>query len=160
MYAQKTFESLVGLLEVIASEKGIREIIFAEGDQRQLDTPAKSISPKTKEHLAQLEKELKEYFAGKRKSFDVAVDISCGTDFQRKVWEALTEIPYGQTSSYKEVAEAVGRPKACRAVGGANNVNPLPIIIPCHRVVGSNGKLVGFAGGLGIKETLLKLEQG
>ena len=101
--------------------------------------------------------QLNEYFAGKRGKFDLPLNPS-GTDFQKAVWQALLNIPYGQTKTYKDIALAAGCPKGCRAVGMANNKNPIAIIIPCHRVIGSSGKLVGYAGGLGIKEKLLKLE--
>lgn len=101
--------------------------------------------------------ELTEYFAGKRKSFDIPYKLD-GTNFQKKVWNELTKIPYGETRTYKQIAQAIGNEKACRAVGMANNKNPLPIIVPCHRVIGSGGKLVGYGFGLEMKEALLKLE--
>ena len=103
--------------------------------------------------------ELLAYFAGERRDFDLPL-APAGTDFQRAVWEALRAIPYGQTRTYGEIAAAVGRPKAVRAVGQANHVNPLPIFIPCHRVVGKGGALTGYAGGLDLKRALLALESG
>lgn len=102
--------------------------------------------------------QLKEYFAGKRTTFDLPLH-PVGTDFQKKVWSTLCDIPYGETRSYKEIATAVGNEKACRAVGMANNKNPIAIIIPCHRVIGANGSLVGYAGGLDMKRSLLELER-
>ena len=102
--------------------------------------------------------ELEEYVQGKRKAFTVPC-VPKGTDFQKRVWEALIQIPYGETRTYKEIAAAAGNPKASRAVGMANNRNPIPIIIPCHRVIGTNGILTGYAGGLKVKEYLLKLER-
>lgn len=102
-------------------------------------------------------KQLNEYFAGSRTVFNINKKL-IGTPFQLRVWQALEEIPYGETVTYKQIAEKIGQPKAVRAVGGAIHRNPIPIIIPCHRVVGSNGKMVGFAFGIGIKEWLLKLE--
>ncbi|MCD7722910.1 MAG: methylated-DNA--[protein]-cysteine S-methyltransferase [Clostridiales bacterium] len=102
--------------------------------------------------------QIKEFLAGERKAFDVDFKL-CGTDFQKKVWAALLEIPYGTTKSYKEIAQAVNSPKACRAVGMACNKNPIMIIVPCHRVIGSNGQLVGWAGGLEIKKALLETEK-
>lgn len=102
-------------------------------------------------------KQLEEYFLGERREFTIPLRPK-GTSFQKKVWEALNRIPYGETRSYKEVAREIGNPKACRAVGMANNKNPIAIITPCHRVVGANGKLVGYAGGLNIKQALLALE--
>ncbi|WP_195267959.1 methylated-DNA--[protein]-cysteine S-methyltransferase [Eubacterium sp. 1001713B170207_170306_E7] len=101
--------------------------------------------------------QLEEYFRGERKVFDVTLAPE-GTTFQKKVWAALRQIPYGETRTYGQVAADIGNPKACRAVGMANNRNPIGIIIPCHRVIGSNGRLVGYAGGVGIKEQLLKIE--
>ncbi len=103
-------------------------------------------------------KQLHEYFSGKRKKFDLPLAPQ-GTPFQQKVWDALQQIPYGETRSYKEIAIEIGQDNAYRAVGMANNKNPIAIIIPCHRVIGSNGKLVGYASGLNIKEQLLLLEQ-
>lgn len=103
-------------------------------------------------------KQLSEYFEGKRKSFDLPLRPK-GTEFQRKVWAALTEIPYGQVCSYQDIAVKIGNPKAVRAVGGANNKNPIMIIIPCHRVIGKDGSLIGYAGGLHVKEYLLRSEQ-
>lgn len=108
--------------------------------------------------LRQAAAELAAYFAGQLRQFTVPLAPK-GTPFQQKVWKALQEIPYGETRSYKELAIAVGNEKACRAVGMANNRNSLPIFIPCHRVVGSDGKLVGYAGGLDVKTFLLELEQ-
>lgn len=102
--------------------------------------------------------ELNDYLDGKRSSFDLQLEPN-GTEFQKKVWNALKEIPYGETRSYGEIAKAIGNEKASRAVGMANNKNPIAIIIPCHRVIGANGKLVGYAGGLDIKEKLLQLEK-
>ncbi len=103
-------------------------------------------------------KQLSEYFSGKRKFFTVPLKQN-GTDFQNKVWNALKKIPYGETRSYKDIAIEIGNPKACRAVGMANNKNKIPIIIPCHRVIGINNKLVGYASGLHIKMKLLELEK-
>ena len=101
---------------------------------------------------------MRAYFDGKLKRFDLPLAPQ-GTAFQRQVWEALTRIPYGTVVSYKSIAEAVGRPKAVRAVGGANGKNPIPIIVPCHRVIGSNGTLTGFGGGLETKSRLIALEK-
>lgn len=103
--------------------------------------------------------QLYEYLNGKRIAFDIPLNPE-GTEFQKKVWTALCEIPYGETRSYKQIAEAVGNSKASRAVGMANNKNPIMIFIPCHRVIGANGSLVGYAGGLDMKEKLLALEKG
>lgn len=102
--------------------------------------------------------QLQEYFAGQRREFDLPA-CGKGTDFQKKVWKALCEIPYGETRTYGQIAAAVGSPKAFRAVGSACNKNPIMIIVPCHRVIGVGGKLVGFAGGLDMKEKLLNIER-
>lgn len=101
--------------------------------------------------------QLKEYFSGQREMFSVAL-LPAGTDFQLSVWSALREIPYGQIRTYAQIAEMIGRPRAVRAVGAANGANPLPILVPCHRVIGANGSLTGFAGGLAAKSYLLGLE--
>ena len=107
--------------------------------------------------LAEVTRQLREYFAGERREFDLPLRLS-GTEFQVSVLEALQEIPYGETTSYGEIAKRIGRPKAVRAVGAANGRNPIPIVVPCHRVIGSTGDLTGFGGGLDTKEALLRLE--
>ena len=104
-----------------------------------------------------VEQQLAEYFAGQRRDFDLAVEPQ-GTEFQRQVWHQLLEIPYGTTCSYQDIAQAIGRPQAVRAVGRANGTNPIPIVIPCHRVIGANGTLTGYGGGLDVKRQLLVLE--
>jgi methylated-DNA-[protein]-cysteine S-methyltransferase len=109
--------------------------------------------------LLETERQLNDYFAGTFRRFTVALDFSCGTELQKKVWEALGTIPSGETRSYAEIARQIGHPGAVRAVGAANGRNPISIIAPCHRVIGSNGKLTGFAGGLEIKSYLLSLER-
>ena len=111
-------------------------------------------TPLLREAFAQLEA----YLAGRRRAFDLPLKPE-GTPFMQKVWRALCSIPYGKTASYKAIAEAIGNPKACRAVGMANNRNPISIFIPCHRIIGSNGTLVGYGGGLDMKQTLLELER-
>jgi methylated-DNA-[protein]-cysteine S-methyltransferase len=109
--------------------------------------------------FADVRRQLSEYFAGERSDFDVAMHLE-GSAFQRTVWHALTEIPYGETISYGELARRIGRPDLARAVGTANGQNPIAVIVPCHRVIGSNGKLVGYGGGLDNKRRLLELEAG
>jgi methylated-DNA-[protein]-cysteine S-methyltransferase len=116
------------------------------------------LGPRVDEEFTEARTQLEEYFAGKRDDFDLRLTAP-GTTFQRAVWQALREIPYGSTMSYREVAEQVGSPKAVRAVGSANSRNPISIIVPCHRVVGSDGKLVGYAGGFSAKRWLLDHEQ-
>lgn len=108
--------------------------------------------------LREARKQIDEYMAGKRRTFALPIRPERGTDFQRAVWAALCDIPYGETRSYADVARHIGHPRATRAVGMANHCNPTAIIVPCHRVVGSNGKLTGYAGGLEVKEGLLNIE--
>lgn len=120
-------------------------------------TPNGECSEFLSDVLAQSVTQLTEYFAGKRKIFTLPFELK-GTQFQKQVWKALTEIPYGQTRSYKDIAEAIGNSKAVRAVGGANHNNPIMIMVPCHRVIGSNGSLTGYAGGMDMKKILLDLE--
>lgn len=143
-------KSPIGLYVMSASEKGITRL-----DRLAADEPI----PKTKETplLLEAKKQLEEYFNGVRKDFDLPLDTK-GTPFQEAVWQALRTIPYGKTASYKDIAVAIGNPKAVRAVGGANNRNPISIITPCHRVIGITGKLVGYGGGMDAKEYLLRME--
>ncbi|MCH5300032.1 MAG: methylated-DNA--[protein]-cysteine S-methyltransferase [Ruminococcus sp.] len=121
-------------------------------------TDNKKSSDKESELAKVTFRQLTEYFNRKRKIFDLPIKVE-GTDFQKSVWKELCNIPYGTTCSYKQVAENIGNPKACRAVGMANNKNKIMIVVPCHRVIGSNGSLVGYAGGLNVKKFLLDLEQ-
>lgn len=144
------YSSPVGKLGIDVDEKGLRKIEFLKDD-------AVDVVDGDNKLVMEVKRQLNEYFCGERKTFDLPLAL-CGTPFQLKVWEALQTIPYGETRSYKEIAIQVGSPKGCRAVGMANNKNPIPIIIPCHRVVGGNGKLVGYAGGLDKKEYLLEVE--
>ena len=145
------------------NRKIIKVIIDNENNENSKDKEIdKKVYEKYQEKdtklLLKAKKELEEYFAGKRKEFDLPLEQE-GTEFQKKVWEALERIPYGETRTYKDVAKIVGNEKASRAVGMANNKNSIPIIIPCHRVIGSNGKLVGYALGLDMKKYLLDLER-
>lgn len=111
------------------------------------------------EVLAETRRQIDEYLNGRRREFDIPL-LLMGTDFQRSVWNALMQVPYGATSTYRQIAEEIGSPKAVRAVGSACRANPIAIIVPCHRIIGSTGGLVGYGGGLPLKERLLKLEQG
>lgn len=122
------------------------------------NAPTPRIMPHETPLLAEGRRQLMEYLAGARSAFDLPLRLQ-GTDFQRQVWEALRSIPYGETRSYGQLAAALGRPGACRAVGMANHNNPIPILVPCHRVVGANGSLTGYAGGLDLKQRLLELER-
>ena len=152
----KTMKSPVGTLTLVASGKGLVAILWPQDDPKRVKLPALT---RDDDHpvLVQAQKELGEYFAGKRTRFTVKLDFA-GTDFQKQVWKALLEIPFGQTRSYGDIAHKLGRPSAMRAVGAANGRNPISIIAPCHRVIGANGALTGFAGGLDAKKTLLALE--
>lgn len=136
-------------LYLIATETHLINIQFTQPQKALLQTT---------ELLSMATIQLDEYFQGKRTTFSLPFKLT-GTPFQLAVWKELQNISYGQTTSYKEIAQKINKPKACRAVGMANNKNPLPIIIPCHRVIGSNGKLIGYAGGLKLKNYLLELEK-
>ena len=139
----------------IAEDNGaISHAVFAGGKKNIFDGYITAETPLIKKAAVQLT----EYFAGKRTEFDLPL-TPAGTDFQRAVWQALETIPFGETRSYGDIAARVGNPKACRAVGMANNRNPIVIIIPCHRVIGSNGSLTGYGGGLDVKQYLLDLEK-
>lgn len=135
-------------LDLICSEDAIVSLSFRTGEETQ--RPLTALEQQVKEQL-------QEYFEGSRSSFDLPLAPE-GTDFQKLVWEELLKIPYGESRTYSEIAVAIGRPKASRAVGNAINKNPIAIIIPCHRVIGKDGKLRGYAGGLELKEMLLRLE--
>jgi methylated-DNA-[protein]-cysteine S-methyltransferase len=149
-----TFESPVGPLLLAGSKAGLLLVSFASGNRpRNVDPEWRPDTTAFVEVVQQLQS----YFAGERKNFDLALILE-GTDFQKRVWAALRKIPYGETISYKELAERIGSPKAVRAVGAANGANPIPIIIPCHRVIGNDGSLTGFGGGLPLKKQLLELE--
>lgn len=140
------FKCPLGELRLVASEEALTGIFF----KNLPESGTNKILKQTKQQLA-------EYFSGQRRQFDLPLKFE-GTEFQKKVWAALLTIPYGETRSYADIAKQVGSPKAVRAVGLANSKNPISIIAPCHRVIGSNGKLTGYAGGLHNKEFLLRLE--
>lgn len=154
--AYKTMESPIGKLKLIASEKGLVAILWENDNPRRVRL-SELVADDAHPVLAEAERQLSEYFAGKRKTFSVALDMR-GTSFQKDVWEALLAIPFGETRSYGQLAKALGNPRASRAVGAANGKNPLSIVVPCHRVIGASGKLTGFAGGLEAKAHLLRLE--
>lgn len=145
-------DSPVGLLEITANETAVTGLYFrTKRQQEKSDTHSNLV-------CAQCKKQLMEYFEGTRKYFDLKLEPA-GTAFQKQVWKTLCEVPYGETRCYEEIAVMAGSPKACRAVGMANNRNPISIIVPCHRVIGKNGSMVGYGGGLEVKEALLKLEK-
>jgi methylated-DNA-[protein]-cysteine S-methyltransferase len=152
----KFIDSPIGRLKLVASDKGLVAILWESDNPRRVrlsDLAEKNDHPS----LVETERQLREYFAGKRKTFSLPLDMR-GTPFQNHVWEALLAIPFGETRSYGQLANQLGNPRATRAVGAANGRNPIAIIVPCHRVLGSTGKLTGFAGGLEAKAHLLGLE--
>jgi methylated-DNA-[protein]-cysteine S-methyltransferase len=155
-YFYKTMPSPVGLLTLVANAHGLAAVLWENDDPKRVH-----LSPLLEETshpvLLEAERQLHDYFNGKREKFSLMLDFT-GTEFQRKVWDALLTIPFGETRSYAQIAEQIGNPNAVRAVGAANGKNPISIIAPCHRVIGSNGKLTGFAGGMEAKAFLLKLE--
>jgi len=140
-------DSPIGPLTVSEENGALTQVLFGAHEEAGEKVPV----------LAEAERQLREYFSGTRREFDLPLNPS-GTEFQKAVWRALQAIPCGETRSYAEIARAVNRPRAFRAVGMANHCNPIPVIIPCHRVVGANGALTGYAGGLPFKEFLLRLE--
>lgn len=147
------YETIIGKVAIAENGTAITELHLKAGEDISqssdiIETPL----------LKKANQELQEYLSGKRKEFDLPLAPQ-GTEFQQKVWEELRKIPYGRTCSYKDIAENIGNKKACRAVGMANNRNPIPIFIPCHRVIGADGSLTGYGGGLEIKEKLLEIEK-
>jgi len=146
----------VGKLKLVASDEGLVAILWEKDSPRRVRL-SELVPDDQHPVLMKTERQLGEYFTGKRKTFSVPLDLR-GTPFQKNVWEALLAIPFGETRSYGQLATQLGNPRATRAVGAANGRNPISIIVPCHRVIGSSGKLTGFAGGLEAKERLLRLE--
>jgi methylated-DNA-[protein]-cysteine S-methyltransferase len=152
----KVIDSPVGKLKLVATDDGLAAVLW-END-RPGRVPLQSAAEDNGHPvLVEAERQLAEYFAGNRTRFALNLDVA-GTPFQRRVWNALLTIPFGETRSYKEIASQIGSPGAVRAVGAANGRNPVSIVTPCHRVIGSNGRLTGFAGGLEVKARLLTLE--
>lgn len=146
-----TIDSPIGPLTIVVDDAGrLTELRFADGDA--LDRP-----PAADSRSSAVAAQLGEYFAGKRRAFDIELAMR-GTEFQRAVWSALLAIPYGETITYAELARRIGRPSAIRAVGAANGANPVPVIVPCHRVIGADGTLTGYGGGIERKQWLLALE--
>mgnify|MGYP003592734178 CR=1 FL=1 len=150
-------DSPVGQLKLVAHETALVAVLWENENPNRVRLAA-LVEDLQHPILLKTAQQLNEYFAGKRQQFDLPLDFE-GTEFQQQVWQALLTIPFGETRSYKQIAEQIGNVKAVRAVGAANGKNPISIIAPCHRVVGANGKLVGFAGGLENKEILLKIEK-
>lgn len=161
---QKTIQTPLGEMIACAVDQGICLLEFTDrkNSEKQFMSLSKALNAEVEErehiHFKQLEEELNEYFDGRRDHFEVPLFIT-GTAFQEKVWQLLREIPMGETRTYKQQSEFLGNPKAIRAVGTANGINKIAILIPCHRVIGSNGELVGYAGGIWRKQKLLELEK-
>jgi methylated-DNA-[protein]-cysteine S-methyltransferase len=155
-HAYKIIATPVGALKLVASDNGLAAILWENDDPKRVRLGALNEDP-AHPVLVQTERELAEYFAGTRTVFTVPLDVA-GTAFQKKVWDVLRLIPFGETRSYGGIAAQIGSPKASRAVGAANGRNPVSIIVPCHRAIGSNGALTGFAGGIETKSQLLALE--
>ena len=155
-YAFKIVATPVGLLKLVAGDTALVGVLWENDDPKRV-----RLGPLVEdvEHpiLCAAERQLAEYFAGTRKSFDLPLEFA-GTPFQKRVWAELLNIPFGQTRTYAEIATAIGKPRAFRAVGAANARNPISIVAPCHRVIGKDGSLTGFAGGLKAKECLLGIE--
>ncbi|MFW2160125.1 methylated-DNA--[protein]-cysteine S-methyltransferase [Acinetobacter beijerinckii] len=150
-------DSPVGALKLVAHDQALVAVMWDNEDHKRVRL-SELVEDRQHPMLHQVKQQLEQYFAGQRQQFDLPLDFQ-GTDFQQQVWQALLTIPYGETRSYKEIAVQIGNEKAVRAVGAANGKNPISIIAPCHRVIGSSGTLVGFAGGLDKKQILLSLEQ-
>lgn len=148
-------ESPAGPLLIAATEKGLRCLHFYCGDQPKHS--ADEVWVESREHLRTYEEQINSYFRGELREFTFPLDL-VGTSFQKDCWQALLRIPYGETRTYAEIAREIGRPQAFRAVGQANHDNPIAIVVPCHRVLGANGMLTGYGGGLTTKEKLLRLE--
>jgi methylated-DNA-[protein]-cysteine S-methyltransferase len=146
-------DSPVGPLLIVASEQGLVRLEF-DRDPAKVPADGTSSDEKTASYVLQIQ----EYFRGERQHFDFPLDLR-GTEFQKRCWQALLQIPYGETRSYADIARVVGNPRGFRAVGMANNRNPIAIVVPCHRVLASDGTLCGYGGGLDVKERLLQLEK-
>ncbi len=153
-------DSPIGHLTLVTSDRGLAHVLFPNKDLASVGLTEGEV-PEEPTHpiLRRAAEQLDEYFAGQRTEFELPLDLD-GSSFQLDAWHALADIPYGETTTYARQAEAIGRRGAFRAVGAANGANPVPIVLPCHRVVGSDGSLTGFGGGLDVKRALLDLEQG
>ena len=152
----KFLDSPVGKLKLVASETGLVAVLWENDNPRRVPLTG-LVEDNSQNILIEAERQLTEYFAGQRRSFSIPLDMR-GTSFQKDVWRALQAIPFGETLSYGQIATHLGKPGASRSVGAANGRNPISIVVPCHRVIGSTGKLTGFAGGLAAKAHLLNLE--
>lgn len=150
-------KTAMGDIHIAADETNLLAVTYASSNWQRIKNGLGEVRSKENAITKETAKQLKEYFAKERTEFDLPITLS-GTEFQKQTWQALLTIPYGKTCSYSEQAARIGRPKAVRAVGGTNGLNPIGIIVPCHRVIGKSGKLTGYAGGIKVKEFLLRLE--
>ena len=158
VFSRGTFTAPFGVLTVVGSDLGIRYVMF-DNDAHPKPLERLHISDsEIHESVNDAMNQLEEYFDGSRRDFELPLDLQ-GTEFQVAAWNALAEIPYGRTASYGQQAASIGRPKAVRAIGGANGRNPVAIVLPCHRIVGADGSLTGFGGGIEVKKWLLEHEQ-
>ncbi|MEI6199527.1 MAG: methylated-DNA--[protein]-cysteine S-methyltransferase [Actinomycetota bacterium] len=157
-YSRRTYEAPFGVVTVVGSDLGIRYVMFSDDAHpkplESLQISDTDIHDSVNDAITQLE----DYFNGSRREFDLPLDLH-GTEFQVAAWNALAEVPYGHTASYGQQAASIGRPTAVRAIGGANGRNPVAIVLPCHRIVGADGSLTGFGGGIAVKKWLLDHEQ-
>ena len=158
VFSRQTYKAPFGVLTVVGSDLGIRYVMFNNDAHpkplERLHISDSEIHDSVNDAITQLD----EYFNGSRRDFELPLDLQ-GTEFQVAAWNALAEIPYGRTASYGQQAASIGRPKAVRAIGGANGRNPVAIVLPCHRIVGADGSLTGFGGGIEVKKWLLDHEQ-
>jgi methylated-DNA-[protein]-cysteine S-methyltransferase len=157
------FRTKLGWMGLVGNERGLERIYLPEPLREDLEERITREFPESREGspvLEEVKKEILEYFDGKRKKFELSLDLSCATPFQQKVYQTLLAIPFGQVHTYRWLAEKIGNPKGLRAVGNANGKNRWPLVVPCHRIVGSDGRLTGFSatGGLELKADLLRLE--
>ncbi len=158
----KKIKSPVGELTLVANDQYLIAVLWEidkiESKESRVRLPAMELG-KNHPILRQTETQLKEYFSGQRRNFELPLQFFSGTEFQTSVWRALQKIPFGKTRNYGQLAKTIARPLACRAVGAANGKNPISIIVPCHRVIGADGSLTGFAGGMKAKEFLIEFEK-
>lgn len=150
-------KTAMGDIHIAADESNLLAVTYASSKWQKIQKGLGEIQNSENAITKETVKQLHEYFANKRTEFDLPISFS-GTEFQKQTWQALLTIPFGKTCSYSEQAALIGKPKAVRAVGGANGLNPISIIVPCHRVIGKSGKLIGYGGGIKVKEFLLRLE--
>jgi len=156
-FSRRIFEAPFGVVTVVGSDLGIRFVMFDNDAHPKPLEKLRISDTEIHDSVNSAITQLKEYFDGSRRDFELSLDLQ-GTEFQVAAWNALAEIPYGRTASYGQQAASIGRPKAVRAIGGANGRNPVAIVLPCHRIVGADGSLTGFGGGIAVKKWLLDHE--